>query len=281
MRGMYTSGVLDAFMENGLFINNIYAVSAGCYNALSYLSRQPGRTIRINLKYLRDKRYINMKKLITRGSAINTSFIFDDVFKNLDPFEYDDFKKYCGNFYAVCTDCNTGEAVYAKVKDLDKDVEYVKASAALPVFAKLVEVDGLVLTDGGPSDSIPIKKSIEDGYLNNIVVLTRPEGYVMHESKYLGLCKMKYKKYPNLIKTLENRPQVYNETLRLIERLEKNGKIIVIRPKESLNISNLEKNEEKIKQIYKMGYEDGIAKINEIKKFIKGPENEIKKTKRV
>lgn len=269
MRGMYTSGVLDAFMDNNIFINNIYAVSAGCYNALSYLSRQRGRTYRVNSTYLKDKRYINMRKLFTTGNAINSEFIFNDVFNDLDPFEYDDFKCNCGEFFAVSTNCLTGEPYYARIKDLRKDEEYVKASAALPLFTRSVKVDGLILSDGGTSDSIPIRRAIEDGFVNNIVILTRPKGYKMSVSKLLKLYKLRYKKYPNLIKAIESRPQRYNETLELIERLEDSGNIIAIRPKESLNIKNLEKNEERIKEIYEMGYKDGLEHIDRIREFIK------------
>ena len=275
MRGMYTSDVLDAFMDNNLYINNIYAVSAGCYNALSYLSRQRGRSFRINTTYLKDKRYINMRRLFTKGSAVNTDFIFNDIFKELDPFDYESFKKNCGEFYAVSTDCLTGNSFYARIEDLEKDEEYVKASAALPLFTKLVEVDGLVLSDGGTSDSIPIKKAIEDGFSNNVVILTRPKDFVMKENKLIKLHRIKYRKYPNFVKALENRYLMYNATLALIEKLEKEKKIIVIRPDESLNIDNLEKNNDRIKEIYNKGYEDGEKYIEKVKSFI-GERREIR-----
>ena len=263
---MYTSGVLDAFMDNDLYINNVYAVSAGCYNALSYLSKQRGRTYRINTTYLNDKRYINFKRLLTKGSAVNTDFIFNDVFKELDPFDYETFKVNCDNFYAVSTNCETGKPHYALIKDLDKDVEYIKASAALPLFTNLVEVDGLVLTDGGVSDSIPIAKALEDGFVNNILVLTRPKGCYLGANKLMKLNKLKYRKYPNLVRAMEERFIHYNKTIELINNLEREGKIIVIRPQEVLNINRLEKNEKKIKEIYEMGYNDGVKYIDIIKK---------------
>jgi len=269
MRGMYTSGVLDAFMDNDLYINNVYAVSAGCYNALSYISRQRGRTYRMNTTYLNDKRYINMLKLITTGSAINNDFIFEEVFKNLDKFDYKAFKKNCKMFCAVSTNCETGEAYYPLVKDLEKDADYIKASTALPLFTNMVKVDGLKLTDGGVSDSIPIRKAIEDGFVNNVIILTRPKGFVLGNSKYAKFYKVRYRKYPNLLQAMLERKDKYNATLQLIEELEKDGKVIVVRPKESLNINNLEKDEEKIRKIYEMGYSDGVKYIDKIKKFIK------------
>jgi len=281
MRGMYTSGVLDAFMDNNLYINNIYAVSAGCYNAVSYLSRQRGRTYRINTTYLKDKRYINFIRILTKGSVVNTDFIFNEVFNELDPFDYEAFKKNSKRFCAVSTNCETGEPHYALIKDLHKDVEYVKASAALPLFTSIVKVDDLKLVDGGVSDSIPIEKAISDGFSKNIIILTRPKGFVMGPNKHIKLNKLRYKNYPNLIKAIENRYLKYNEILELIERLENENKVIVIRPKESLNIANLEKNMERIKQIYEMGYEDGLMHIDRVKKFIGVSENVKKENKRV
>ena len=278
---MYTSGVLDAFMDNDIFINNIYAVSAGCYNALSYISRQRGRTYEINTSYIGDKRYISMKRMLTKGSAVNTDFIFNDVFKKLNPFDYDAFNKYVGKFYAVSTNAVTGEAHYALIKDLEKDVEYVKASAALPLFTHLVKCDGLILSDGGDADSIPVKKAIEDGFSSNIVILTRPKGFVLGENKLMKFNKVRYRRYPNLIKTMKNRRFKYNETLKLLEELEKENKAIVIRPKEELNIGNLEKNITGINEIYKMGYEDGVEYISKIKEFIRNDENASKKNKRI
>ena len=271
MRGMYTSGVLDAFMDNGVYINNIYAVSAGCYNALSYLSRQKGRTFRVNTTYLNDKRYINMAKVLTNGNVFNVDFIFNEVNNELDPFDYDAFEKYCDEFYAVSTDCETGEAVYARVRDLKEDADYVKASAALPLFTKLVKVDGKILTDGGVADGIPLRRAIEDGFTNNVVILTRPKGYVLGPTKFAKLYKWKYKKYPKLIETMEKRIELYDKSMELVDRLEEAGKIIVIRPEENLNISHLEKDIDKIRDIYNLGYRDGIKYIDKVKKFTSEP----------
>lgn len=268
MRGMYTSGVLDAFMDNGVYINNIYAVSAGCYNAMSYLSRQKGRTFRVNTTYLNDKRYINVTKAFTNGNAFNVDFIFNEVNNELDPFDYEAFKKYCGEFYAVSTDCETGEAFYARVKDIKEDAEYVKASAALPLFTRLVKVDDRVLTDGGIADGIPLRKAIEDGFTTPVVILTRPKGCVVGPNKFIKLCKWKYKKYPKLIDKMEQRPGLYEESLGLVDRLEESGRILVIRPRENLNISHLEKDMDKINKIYNLGYEDGIKCIDKVKAFV-------------
>lgn len=274
MRGTFTSGVLDAFLDNKIYFNNVYAVSAGCYNALSYLSRQKGRSYRINSTYLKDKRYISFKRLITKGSAINTDFIFNEVFDELDPFDYETFKNNCNKFYAVSTNCLTGDPYYALIRDLKEDVEYVKASAALPLFTKLVRINDLVLTDGGVSDSIPISKAIEDGFTNNIIVLTRPKGFIMGDNKLMKYYKVRHRNYPNLLKTMEDRKNKYNQTLQFIEKLEEENKAIVIRPGVDLNIGNLEKNQEKIERIYNYGYEEGIKCIKRIKKFVKVKENE-------
>lgn len=279
MRGMYTSGVLDAFMDNNIFINNIYAVSAGCYNALFYLSRQRGKCYKVNSTYLKDKRYIDVKRILVGKSAVNTDFIFNEIFKELEPFDYTAFNKYVGEFYAVSTNALTGEPYYARIKNLEEDKEYVKASAALPLFTHLVKYNELVLSDGGDADSIPVMKAIEDGFDHNIVILTRPKGFILGDNKLMKFNKIRYKKYPNLIKTMENRKIKYNETLKLLEKLESENKVIVIRPKKELDIGNLEKNEERIRTIYEMGYDDGVKYISEIKRFLKGDEN-VKKEKR-
>lgn len=265
---MYTSGVLDAFMDNNLFINNIYAVSAGCYNAVSYLSRQRGRTFRINSAYINDKRYISFKKMLVSGSAVNTDFIFNTVFKELDPFDYDSFKKNVNKFYAVSTDCESGEPYYALIKDLDEDVEYVKASAALPLFTNIVRVNGLKLTDGGVSDSIPVFKAREDGFKKQIIILTRPKGSQLEKNKLMKFNKIRYKKYPKLLEAMANRHLKYNETLKRIEELEEKGNVIVIRPKIDLDIGHLEKDIEKIKRVYEYGYEDGKEYIEKIRKYL-------------
>lgn len=276
MRGMYTSGVLDAFMDNDIFINNVYAVSAGCYNALFYLSRQRGECYKINSTYINDKRYINIKRLLLGKSAVNNDFIFNEVLKNIVPFDYEAFNKYVGEFCAVSTNALTGEAHYALVKNLEEDLEYVKASAALPLFTHLVKYNGLVLSDGGDADSIPVMRAISDGFTHNIVILTRPKGFVLGDNKLMKFNRIRYKKYPNLIKTMQNRKIKYNETLKFLEKLESENKVIVIRPKEDLNIGNLEKNEEKINSIYKMGYRDGLEHVNKVREFL-GRENHVKK----
>ena len=269
MRGMFTSGVLDSFMDNNLYINNIYAVSAGCYNALSYISRQRGRTFEINSLYLKDKRYINFLRFFSRKGVINADFIFNNVFKELNPFDYGAFKENVGEFYSVSTNCVTGEANYARITDVEKDVGYIKASAALPLFAELVNVNDCVLTDGGVSDSVPVKKALEDGYSKIIIILTRPKGFVLRDNKLMKYYRVKYKKYPNLINKMKMRKYIYNQTLEYIEKLEKEGKVVVVRPEKDLNIGNLERNADKINQIYKMGYNDGLNYISKIKEYIK------------
>ena len=155
-------------------------------------------------------------------------------------------------------------------------MEYIKASAALPLFTNLIKHDGLVLTDGGVSDSIPIVRAINDGFVNNVIVLTRPKGFLLGDNKLMKYYRIRYKNYPNLIKTMEERKFKYNETLRFIEEEELKGNVIVIRPKENLNIDNLEKNKEKIERIYNMGYNDGIEYSMRVKNFMKVKENEKK-----
>lgn len=280
MRGIYTSGVLDAFLEKDIFINNIIAVSAGCFNALSYISKQKGRSYKLNTKYLTDSRFISYRRLILKGGAIDNDFIFDEVFKKLDPFDYDSFRNNVGKFLVVSTDMETGQARYDEIKDLDKDVDYIKASSALPLFANMVRIEDLKLVDGGVADSIPILKSLNLGYQKNVLILTRAEDFVMEKNKFMVVIKLRYKKYPNLIEQIEKRYLEYNKTMQIVEKLEKQGKIFVIRPKKDLGILNIEKNLEKSEAIYQQAYQDGLENIENLKKYLaRGKEIEIKTKK--
>ena len=191
------------------------------------------------------------------------------MFKELNPFDYESFKRNVGEFYSVSTNCKTGDAYYAKITDVEKDASYIKASAALPLFAKLVEVNDIVLTDGGVSDSIPVRKALEGGFSKIIIILTRPKGFVLNDNKLMKYYRVKYRKYPNLIKKMKMRKIIYNDTLDYIEQLEEEGEVIVIRPERDLNIGNLERNGKKIKQIYKMGYNEGAKNISKIREYIK------------
>lgn len=268
MRGVYTAGVLDFFMEKDLYFKDCYAVSAGACHAISYFSKQRGRSIKVNLDYLHDKRYCSVNSLIKTGDMFGVDMIYNIIPNKLVLFDYDTYNKFDGNFYSVVTNCETGEAEYIRINDARKDIDAVRASSSLPLLSRIVEINGKKYLDGGISDSIPIRKSIEDGHEKNVVVLTRDKSYRKEKSKLLPVFKIKYKKYPKFLKAVENRYRVYNETLDFIDEEKKKNKAFVIQPKYHVSIGRLEKDKEKLRALYKQGYNDARDCYDDLIKFI-------------
>ncbi|KEI01142.1 patatin-like phospholipase family protein [Clostridium botulinum] len=268
MRGIYTSGVLDFLMENDVYLPYVIGVSAGACNASSYISRQKYRSKNINLKYIKDPRYLGVKNLILEKSIFGIKFLYDEIPNKLEPFDYKSFNNAPEKFVIGTTNCSTGKSVYFEKSQCKNIIKVIRASSSLPLVAPIVNINGEPYLDGGISDSIPIKKSIEDGYLKNIVVLTRPKGYRKEQTKFKKIIKFKYRKYPNLIKKIFNRYKEYNETLDYIEMLEKRDEIIVIRPSIDLKVDRLEKRVEKLQELYDLGYQDAKKRYDNIKKWI-------------
>lgn len=268
MRGVYTAGVLDFFMEKDLYFEDCYAVSAGACHAASYYSKQIGRSLKVILDYINDKRYCSINSLIKTGDMFGAEMLYDIVPNELVLYDYDTFNKFKGNFYSVITNCKTGKAEYVKIKDMKKDIIAVRASSSLPLLSRIVEINGEKYLDGGISDSIPIKKSIEDNHIKNVVILTRDQTYRKTKAGFLHLFKMKYKKYPNLVKSIENRYKMYNETIDFIEEKRKSGKVFVIQPKGPVSISRVEKDKTKLKALYNEGYNDAKECYEDLIKFI-------------
>lgn len=278
MRGLYTSGVLDYFLDQGLVFQDIIGVSAGACNSVSYITGQRGRNLDINAGFCADKRYISLSGLLTRGSIFNMDFLFDDIPNKLLPFDYEKFKNADCRLTAVSTDCATGRAVYAPIRDMTTDGIYVRASSSIPLVSPIVEVDGKQLVDGGPSDSIPIHYSVDSGFDIHIVVLTRQMGYIKKKNRFYHLFKLALRKYPNLVSSIKNRHLVYNESIRLAEELEKQNKAVIIRPKQPVEVSRFEKNPDNLRKLYKKGYEDAAEKFKDIISLCRNAENIIYKT---
>lgn len=265
---MFTAGVLDALMEQNIQIDKIIGVSAGALFGINYASNQKGRALRYNLKYLKDKRYMGFYSLFTTGNIVNKDFAFYDLPFNLDPFDQDEFEKSHLDFYLTATNIASGKAEYFKIKDVFKEMEYFRATSAIPFVSKFVEISGQKYLDGGIADSIPFEKAQELGCDKIIVVLTQPIDYRKTRSSSF-LFKLFYRKYPHLVKTLENRYRTYNEQVEKIIRLEKQNKIFVIRPNVSLNIGRLERDEVKIKTVYELGEQILKAQIQDLHKYLK------------
>ena len=271
-RGVYSSGVLDFFIEKDLFFENNYGVSAGACHLCSYLAKQYKRAFRVNVDYLNDKRYCSVHSLLKTGNLFGAEMLYDIIPNELDLFDYDTYNKNESNFYVVITDINTGKPEYVKIGDLKKDIIYVRASSSLPLLAQNVKINDKEYLDGGISDSIPIKKSIADGNKKNVVILTRDSTYRKGKNSLMPIIKLKYKKYPNFVKSMADRYIVYNEILDFIKELEDNGDVFVIRPKKPVNIGRTEKNREKLEALYNDGYNDAKDCYEELLKYL-GKEN--------
>lgn len=271
MRGVFTGGVLDFFMEEKIEFPYVLGVSAGACNAVSYVSRQYERNYRINTIHIRDKRYLSIGNLIKTGSLFGTEMLFDIIPNQLEPLDYDAYRNSSSKLIVGATNCVTGCCEYFAVPDIQKDYVPIEASMSLPLVSKIVCYHDMPLLDGGVSDPIPVRKSIFDGNEKNVVVLTQHREYRKKPTSSLAFLKMKYKKYPKLAEAMERRHLVYNETLDYIERLEQEGKVFVIRPGAPLNIGRFEKNPEKLSKLYHDGYEQAIRNRQALLDFLDAP----------
>lgn len=269
MRGAYTTGVLDFFMDNDIYFKDCYGVSAGAGHACSYLSRQRGRAIKVNTDFLKDKRYCSLSSLRKTGNMFGAEFIYYTIPKELNLYDYETFKQTKTSFYATVTNLETGKPEYLKVEDMDKDMCKIVASASLPIISQIQEIGGKKYLDGGIADSIPIKHSVKSGNSKNVVVLTQHNGYRKKPASLMGVIKHKYKKYPFFVEASKNRHIMYNNTLDFIEREEKNGSLITIRPSKPIEISRFEKDRDKLLQLHEDGYNDAMAMKDDIISFVK------------
>lgn len=267
MRGLYTAEILDAFMENEINFDGVIGVSAGAIHGCSFVSHQKGRSIRYYKKYCKDPRFMSFKSLITTGDFVGAEFCYHELPEKLDEYDNDAFQASSTDFYVTCTDLETGKAVNHLVKDMFKEVDYLRASASLPHFSRIVEIDGKKYLDGAVADSIPVLAFQEMGYQRNVVILTREDGFVK-KAEVPWLAKLAYRKYPKFAKALQNRHMMYNDTLAKLKEMEQEGKVLVIRPEASLNIGRLENDPKKIQEIYDIGYQDGMKVAEKVKEFL-------------
>ena len=295
MRGMFTAGILDVFMENGISFDGAIGVSAGATFGCNLKTGQIGRTLRYNLKYCKDKRYAGLESLIRTGDIYNAKFDYDDIPNRLDP--YDTKAHYASpmDFWLTATNVDTGEAVYHKL--VDPDIKWIQASASMPGVSNVVYCDGeaytssgpdyesdktfdekytqvdcysMGLSDGGTSDSVPLKFFEDLGYDRIVVICTQPYGYRKKKTSLIPFLKVRLKDYPELVQTLANRHIMYNKTMDYIDRsaAERSDHVLLIRPKEKLKIRKVERNRENIQRVYDMGREEGERRLNDVKKFL-------------
>lgn len=270
MRGMFSMGVVDVLMEEGLTFDGLIGVSAGAAFGCNVKSKQPGRAIRYNMAYSRDPRYCSFHSLRKTGDLFGVDFCYHEIPEKLDPFDEATYEENPLPFYVVCTDVETGQAVYHLCEnDIKKDIRWMQASASMPLAARIVEIDGGKYLDGGVADSIPLSYFQSIGYEKNLVILTQPKDYVKTKNKALPLMKRAFKDYPDFLSTIAHRHEVYNDTLAYIEEQEKTGNTLVIRPDASLPIGRVEHDPKKLREVYDIGRRKGAACSAEIRTFLK------------
>lgn len=271
MKGVYTAGVLEYFMEKGLYLENCYGVSAGACHLCSYISRQKKRAYRVAVDYLKDKNYCSFRSLITTGDLFNVEMCYNQIPNKLDLYDYKAAAKYEGNAYAVVTNIRTGEPEYMPLRELHRDIIAVRASSSLPLVARIVKIGDGYYLDGGISDAVPIRRAIADGNAKNIVVLTKETGYIRKPASgaSLHMIRLKYSRYPKVYELMKNRHIRYNETLRFLDGEEQAGRAFVIRPKEANDVGRIEKDREKLEQLYQSGYQDAGERFEDLMKFLK------------
>lgn len=270
MRGMYTAGVLDVMMEHDIMVDGTIGVSAGATFGCNFKSRQIGRSIRYNMKYSKDPRYVGVKSLIKTGDLYGADFCYKQIPEKLDVFDMETYKNNPMEFYVVATDIVTGKPVYHSCPNGDrKDIEWYRASASMPLVSRIVEIDGIKMLDGGISDSIPIHKFREMGYEKNVIILTQHDGYRKKKNRILPLIKLRMgKKYPNLVHDMEVRHEMYNKTLDDIKKMEEAGEVYVIRPEHPIEIKRTETDPKKLKALYDTGRKEGLEHLEGMKKFL-------------
>ena len=269
MRGMFTAGVMDVLMENGVEFDGAIGVSAGAAFGVNYKSKQPGRVIRYNTRFCADKRYGGLGVLLKTGNIFSTDFAYGEVPLVHDVFDFDTYEKNRMEFYVVCTDLESGKPVYHKYEGKsDYGFDWIRASASMPLVSRIVEIEGQKLLDGGISDSIPVKFFNSIGYEKNLVILTRPKLYRKKKNRLIPLFRLKYKAYPNFVATMSRRADEYNATLDYIASEEEAGKLFVIQPEKDLPVSRVEKDPEKLMQAYEMGRTAAVKEIEAVKSFL-------------
>ena len=272
MKGIYTAGALDFFLDKGIEFSSVYGVSAGACHMCSYLSKQRGRARDVSLDYLHTKEYCGLRSLLTTGDLFHAKVCYELIPDYLNPYDYEAFERYEGKAYAVVTNIVTGCPEYMRIRDARKDIICVRASASLPLVSRNVQIGGNLYLDGGMSDSIPIGKSIMDGNQKNVVIMTKEEGFRRKQDSdmNLALIKARYWKYPKIYELMKNRYLSYNHTLDYLEKQAEAGKAFVIRPSVQSDVGRIEKDEEKLKRLYEQGYEETAAQYEQLMNYLEG-----------
>ena len=268
MRGLWTAGVTDVMMEHDIRPDALIGVSAGAAFGCNYKSHQIGRAIRYNTRFARDSRYSGIKSLLTSGNYFNAHFGYHVVPYEYDIFDIETFQQNPMTFTIVCTDVETGQAVYHEINHVDHDeLEWLRASASMPLASKVVHVGGYKLLDGGVSDSIPLEYFERQGIRRNVVILTQPLGYQKEHLRLMPLMRLSLRKYPQMIRALDERHLMYNYQLEYVANAERLGRCLVIRPEEQIPIGHISHDPDRMRRVYEAGRAVGEQYIDRIRDF--------------
>lgn len=274
MKGLYTAGVIDFFLDKGIEFSSVYGVSAGACTMCSYLSKQRGRARDVCIDYLNTRKYCSLESLLTTGDLFNAQMNYQLVPEYLNPYDYETFRQYKGKAYSVATDIASGQPAYFRIRDMKKDIIKIRASASLPLVSRNVKIGGGLYLDGGLSDSIPLQRSIMDGNRKNVVVMTKETGFVRKQARgyMLWLLRARYWRYPKVAELTARRRDSYNDQVAYVERLKDSGQAFVFRPKAGLHVGRVEKDAEKLKLLYRQGYKDAASQYKALTEFLAGEE---------
>lgn len=270
-RGIYTAGVLDTLLENGIHADAVIGVSAGAIHGCSYVSEQNGRSIRYNLKYNDDYRFMSFKSWLKTGNMVETEFAYHELPDKLDVFDHEAFEKSPTKFYVTCTNLETGKAEYIYCDNLrGQNIDYIRASASMPFVSEIVTIKGQKFLDGGIADSIPFAAAKQLGYDKVVVVCTRPKGYRKKKTPLIVAlwAKFLYRRYPNFVRTFLNRYQMYNAQCEALEKLQDNPDFLVLRPSRLIKISKMERNPKTILEMYELGRADAQKSLKRLQSFL-------------
>ena len=270
MRGLWTAGIIDVMMEHDVWPDGLIGVSAGAAFGCNYKSRQVGRAIRYNMRFAKDSRYSGLRSLLTSGDYFNAEFGYHVIPKKYELFDDDAFNKNPMEFIVVCTDVETGMPVYQKLMEANYDTyEWIRASASMPLASRVVNLQGRKLLDGGVADSIPLAYAEKIGYDRNVVVLTQPLGYHKNHNQLMPLMRLVLRRYPQMVKAMDRRHQMYNNQLAYVAQAEQEGRCLVIRPDEKIPIGHISHDPSEMNHVYQLGRKVGERYIERIKAYWK------------
>ena len=269
MRALYSAGVMDVMMDHGIRVDGVVAVSAGACFGANLLSGQRGRGLRYNKQYMRDPRYMGLRSLLTTGDIVNREFGYYRITRELDPFDEAAFERYGADYEVVVTNVETGEAEYIRLTNILEQLEAMRASASMPFVSRTVAYGGKRYLDGGIADSIPVQRCLEKGYDRVLVILTQPADY-RKTPMNPWLIRAAYHRYPHLCRTLIQRYARYNAQCEDVARLEREGRVLVIRPSSPLGVRRLERDPEVLQRVYDRGIADGRAQMERMKAYLEG-----------